>query len=75
LKDNKLPMKQRIRFCTSHERVRLQTSDDVDDKKIQMLVAAAENCCVVLQTLRNGVAVQTQVEAGTAVAASAAAAA
>lgn len=44
-------------------RVRLQ-SDDADDEKLQMLVAAAENSCVVFQTLRNGVTVQAQLEEG-----------
>jgi len=29
-------------------------------EKVKMLQAAAEHSCVVLQTLRNGVAVQTQ---------------
>jgi uncharacterized OsmC-like protein len=54
-------------------RVRLQPKGEVDDKKIQTLVAAAENCCVVLQTLRNGVTVETQVEASNAVASDSAA--
>jgi hypothetical protein len=39
-----------------------------------MLVAVAENCCVVLQTLRNGVAVHTEVDASPAATTSAAAA-
>ncbi|MGE5336542.1 MAG: OsmC family protein [Gemmatimonadota bacterium] len=43
-------------------RVLLQPKDEVDEEAIQMLVAAAENSCVVLQTLRNGVSVQTQIE-------------
>jgi uncharacterized OsmC-like protein len=55
--------------------VRVQPKGGIDDKKVQMLVAAAENCCVVLQTLRNGVTVQTQIDAGAAVEANAAAAA
>ena len=42
--------------------VRLKTKDHVDDEAIKMLVGAAEHSCVVMQTLRNGVAVQTQVE-------------
>jgi uncharacterized OsmC-like protein len=46
--------------------VRLQTVDHVDDDTIKMLLAAAERSCVVMQTLRSGVAVQTQVETGDA---------
>ena len=42
--------------------VRLQTKDHVDDEAIRTVLAAAEHCCVVMQTLRNGVAVETQVE-------------
>ena len=48
--------------------VRLQTKDHVDEGTIKMLLAAAEHSCVVMQTLRSGVAVQTQVEAGDAAA-------
>jgi len=46
--------------------VRLQTTDHVDEDTIKMLLAAAEHSCVVMQTLRSGVAVRTQVEAGDA---------
>jgi len=42
--------------------VRLQPEGDVEPQRLQMLVDAAENSCVVLQTLRNGVTVTTQVE-------------
>jgi len=55
-------------------RVRLEPRDETDENKTRMLVAVAENCCVVLQTLRNGVTVETEVDAGAAVTASAAAA-
>jgi uncharacterized OsmC-like protein len=48
--------------------VRLQTKDHIDEGTIKMLLAAAEHSCVVMQTLRSGVAVQTQVEAGDAAA-------
>lgn len=41
-------------------RVDLQPGADVDAGKVQMLLAAAEHCCVVLQTLRNGVLVETR---------------
>jgi uncharacterized OsmC-like protein len=40
--------------------VRLRTEDPVDEETIRMLLAAAERSCVVMQTLRSGVAVQTQ---------------
>ncbi|HTQ00788.1 MAG TPA: OsmC family protein [Casimicrobiaceae bacterium] len=43
-------------------RVRLRPRDEIDENKMRMLVAVAESCCVVLQTLRNGVAVQAEVE-------------
>ncbi len=43
--------------------VRLQSKENVDEKRLQMLVAAAESCCVVLQTLRNGVDVRTRIDA------------
>jgi uncharacterized OsmC-like protein len=40
--------------------VRLRPVEGVDDDKLRKLLAAAEASCVILQTLRNGVAVQTQ---------------
>jgi uncharacterized OsmC-like protein len=52
-----------VGFQRMHCRVRLQPEDDVKEEAIQMLVAAAEKSCVVLQTLRNGVTVQTRIEA------------
>ena len=64
-----------VGFQSMRCRVRLQPKDDVDEETVQMLVAAAEKSCVVMQTLRNGVTVQAQIEAGNAVAAVAAAAA
>jgi len=54
-------------------RVRLQAANAIDENKARMLVAVAENCCVVLQTLRNGVTVEAEVDAVPAVRASAAA--
>jgi len=54
--------------------VRLQTKDHVDEETIKMLLGAAEHSCVVMQTLRNGVAVQTQVDSSNATAARSAAA-
>ena len=63
-----------VGFQRMHCRVRLQPKDVVDQETIRTLVAAAENSCVVLQTLRNGVTVQTQIDAGNPVAAETAAA-
>jgi uncharacterized OsmC-like protein len=40
--------------------VRLAPGADVPPEKMKMLQAAVEHSCVVLQTLRNGVPVQTQ---------------
>jgi uncharacterized OsmC-like protein len=40
--------------------VRLTPEANVPPEKVKMLQAAAEHSCVVLQTLRNGVPVQTQ---------------
>jgi uncharacterized OsmC-like protein len=42
--------------------IRLQTKDRVDEETIRRLLAAAEHSCVVMQTLRNGVVVETQIE-------------
>jgi uncharacterized OsmC-like protein len=53
-------------------RVRLQPKDGTDENKTRMLVGVAENCCVVLQTLRNGVSVETEVDAGVTAGAAAA---
>lgn len=57
-----------VGFQRMHCGVRLQTKDRVDEETIKMLLAAAEHSCVVMQTLRNGVTVQTQVETNRAVA-------
>ena len=40
--------------------VRLEPAANVAPEKVKMLQAAAEHSCIVLQTLRNGVPVQTQ---------------
>lgn len=40
-------------------RVRLQPGANVDPAALRPLLAAAEHSCVVLQTLRNGIAVET----------------
>ncbi|MGC1456891.1 MAG: OsmC family protein, partial [Steroidobacteraceae bacterium] len=63
-----------VGFQHMHCGVRLQTKDRVDEEAIKRLIAAAEHSCVVMQTLRNGVNVQTQVETNLAVPAVAAAA-
>ena len=47
---------QRVRCC-----LRLRPADDTDPAKLQMLLAATEYSCVVLQTLRKGVPVETRV--------------
>jgi uncharacterized OsmC-like protein len=44
-------------------RVRLRTEGDVHERLVQALLAAAEASCVVLQTLRHGVAVETRIDA------------
>ena len=45
--------------------VRLQPWAGMDDKQMRMLLAATEQSCVVLQTLRNGVEVQARVQTAT----------
>ena len=47
-------------------RVRLQPNDDVEEEALQMLLTAEENSCVVMQTLRSGVPIHTQIEASNA---------
>jgi len=42
--------------------VRLQPEGEIDAEQLQELVDAAEGCCVVLQTLRNGVDVSAQID-------------
>ncbi len=48
--------------------VNLRPRGEVKAEKLQMLLTAAENSCVVLQTLRGGVVVQTEFEAADATA-------
>ena len=43
-------------------RVHLQPADDADPAKVQMLLAATEHSCVVLQTLRKGVPIETRLD-------------
>jgi uncharacterized OsmC-like protein len=52
--------KVRVGFQQMRCRVDLQPGAEVDAEKVQMLLAAAERCCVVMQTLRNGVAVDAR---------------
>jgi uncharacterized OsmC-like protein len=40
----------------------MQPEGIVEPQRLQMLIAAAEKSCVVLQTLRNGVSIQTHVD-------------
>src|SRR5689334_19762900 len=54
--------------------IKLQTRDHVGEEAIRTLVAAAEHSSVIMQTLRNGVTVQTEIETDDAAAATAAAA-
>jgi uncharacterized OsmC-like protein len=63
-----------VGFQRMHCSVRLQPRGKVDEEDWQMLLTAAENSCVVLQTLRGGVTVQTEIAAVAAVPADAAAA-
>lgn len=42
--------------------VHLETADGVPPEKVKMLLMAAEHSCVVLETLRHGVPVQTQLD-------------
>jgi len=44
----------------------LQPEGEVEPERLQMLLGAAEGSCVVLQTLRNGVTVTTQVDSADA---------
>jgi uncharacterized OsmC-like protein len=49
-------------------RVRLDPRDGTDENKTRMLLSVAENCCVVLQTLRNGVTVEAELASDASVA-------
>jgi uncharacterized OsmC-like protein len=49
------------KICCS---VRLQPEGRLDPEQLRMLLGAAEASCVVLQTLRNGVAVTAQIDNG-----------
>jgi len=62
-----------VGFQRMHCGVTLKTKDRIDEETIQRLIAAAEHSCVVMQTLRNGLTVQTQVETSHAAAVIAAA--
>jgi len=56
LVDRSVPVGFQQMKCQIH----LETAPEVPQEKVKMLLAAAEHSCVVLQTLRNGVPVQTQ---------------
>lgn len=56
-----------VGFQRMHCIVLLTPSGDVDQDQLQGLLTAAENCCVVMQTLRNGVTVQAELAAVEAV--------
>lgn len=51
-----------VGFQNMRASVRLQAKDHADEEMIKRLIAVAEHSCVVMQTLRNGVTVQIQVE-------------
>lgn len=52
-----------VGFQRLHCTVRLAPDGDVDRDDLHGLLAAAEKCCVVMQTLRGGVTVLTELEA------------
>ncbi len=52
-----------VGFQRLHCSVRLSPHGDADKDDLHGLLAAAEKCCVVMQTLRNGVTVLTELEA------------
>lgn len=52
-----------VGFQRMHCSVRLVPNGEVDKDQLQGLLAAAENCCVVMQTLRSGVTVETEIAA------------
>ena len=52
-----------VGFQRLHCSVRLVPEGDVDRDDLHGLLAAAEKCCVVMQTLRGGVTVLTELEA------------
>src|SRR5262252_6537042 len=51
-----------VGFQSMSCRVRMKPEGSIDPERLQMLLAAAEKSCVVLQTLRSGVSVQTHIE-------------
>jgi len=58
LVDRNVPVGFQRMKCEIH----LETEANVPPEKVKMLLTAAEHSCVVLQTLRNGVTVQTQID-------------
>jgi len=51
-----------VGFQSMSCRVRIKPEGSIDPERLQMLLAAAEKSCVVLQTLRSGVSVRTHIE-------------
>jgi len=49
-----------VGFQSMRCQVNLKTAEGTDPKLVKKLVKGAEHCCVVLQTLRSGVAVETE---------------
>jgi uncharacterized OsmC-like protein len=48
-----------VGFQSMRCQVNLQTAEGTDPKLVKKLVKGAEDCCVVMQTLRSGVPVET----------------
>lgn len=53
-----------VGFQSMRCHVHLQAAEDTDPKVVQKLLSAAEHSCVVLQTLRSGIPVETRFSAG-----------
>ena len=54
----------RVGFATMHVSVKAVPGPGVTPARVEALVRTAERCCVVLQTLKNGVDVAFQLDAG-----------
>jgi uncharacterized OsmC-like protein len=50
-----------VGFQAMHCRVRVEAEDPLPEDDLRELIAAAEKCCVVFQTLSNGVTVHTHI--------------
>jgi uncharacterized OsmC-like protein len=52
----------RVGFQSMHCRTNIEVADGTDQRTVEMLLAAAERSCVILDTLRHGVDVTTKVD-------------